>query len=106
MKNLNLEKATVQPEMIGNVYRIDGKAYVLSQDELVYDAETQEVIFDSAIYDRVFDRYEEDLRIVSAIRRKAKELAHGDSAMEEALRLHFAFTGLPHDSEEPEIKAA
>jgi hypothetical protein len=103
---LRLERAAVRPELIGNVYRVGGRAYILNQDFLVFDAETQEAVFDPRIYDKVFDRYEEDLRIAAAIRRKAKALANGDTAIEEALRIHLAFTGMTQEPEQTEDEAA
>ena len=70
-----LEKSRARTKLIGKAYAIDGKTYILNQDELVYDATTQEAVFDSRIYDKVFDRYEEDLILASAIRRKTRDLS-------------------------------
>lgn len=95
------ERVIEHSGFVGNLYRIEGKLYALSEHEDVLDVETGDLVFDSKIYDRVFDLYGEDLRIAAEIRRRAKEVARGNPVMEEALRFHYAFTGLPQDSESP-----
>jgi len=105
-RKLNSEKAIVREDLVGQLYSIDGKAYILTRNELVFDSDTEEPVFDPTIYNKVFDRREEDLQIEAAILRRAKHLAHGDSILEESLADHYRFSGLPQESEEPEIKAA
>ncbi|MBI5421707.1 hypothetical protein HZA44_01060 [Candidatus Peregrinibacteria bacterium] len=98
------ERVIERPGFVGNLYRIEDKLYALTEHEDVIDVETGDLVFDSKIYDRVFDLYGEDLRIAAEIRRKAKAIARGNTAMEEALRLHFAFTGLPQDADAPQAQ--
>lgn len=100
------ERVIERPGFVGNLYRIEGHLYALSEQEDVLDVETGDLVSDSKIYERVFELYGEDLRIAAEIRRKAKAVARGNPAMEEALRLHYAFTGLPQDSKAPETREA
>jgi hypothetical protein len=99
------EKAT-EDELIGFACTVNGKDYILSQDELVFDSETREVVYDPRIYNKVFDRYEEALTIANTVRRKSKELAHGGKAKRQLFGLHPTFSGLPQDSDESEDRAA
>ena len=84
---------------VGNLHRIDGRQYALTDEEQVFDTETGERILDSDIANQVFDLHAEDLRIAAEIRNKAKALAKGDFSMEEMLRLHFAFGDLSNAQE-------
>jgi hypothetical protein len=94
------EKPSVQTELIGALYDIGGKTYILNRDDLVYDADTHEVVFDSKVCDEVFDRYEEDLQTAAAIRKESesKASALGFPALEELIRFQLATNGLTLDS--------
>ena len=87
---------------VGSLYRVDGKLYVMTDEEQVFDTETGEQVLDSETANRVFDLHGEGIRIADEIRNRAKALAKGDPLMEEMLRLHFALTGLSKDSLFPE----
>ena len=93
----NLEKITPCPDLVGSVYRVSGRGYGLTQEGMVYDLQSRQFVDDARIRDQVFDRYEESLRFAASIRSRARALAHGDPDMEEALKIHFAFVGMPQN---------
>ncbi len=100
----NLDKAT-QAELTGYICRINGKDYVLNRDKLVFDIQTKEVVFDSRIYEKVLDRYEETKAIINLNRRNAIRLAKGDPAKEEAIRMCLISTR-PQEPWKSDVQAA
>ena len=95
IQTFNHKGAVLAPDIAGNAYAFNGMSYILNREGLVCDFETRQVVLDRDIVEAVHDQFEEDQAQIEAIDKKAKGLAKGDPSVEEALRIHFAFTGIP-----------
>lgn len=92
------------PKFTGDVHILNDRKYVVN-DEGIYDLETGQEVLDDKIIDAIADQLAEDFIETFKFNQKAKELAKGNAKLEEALRIHFAFTGTTNIPNQGDIAA-
>ena len=96
-KTLSREGVGIAHDVIGTVYSFEGRDYIIEEMGFIYEAETGDLVTDENVYDFIYDEFLQDAQKVTLISQRAAEMAQGDPVIEEALKAHFAFTGLPSD---------
>jgi hypothetical protein len=99
-------RVLARPTLVGDLYSVKGRDYVLNEDGLVYDPETEALVFDLKIIDGVFDQLEQLQIREAAIRRQARAMAPWDPDAENSLRHYLTFNGLTEENEEAYDRAA
>ena len=92
------------PKFTGDVHILNDRKYVVNNDG-IYDLETGQEVLDDEIVDAIADQLAEDFIETFKFNQKAKELAKGNAKLEEALRIHFAFTGTTNIPNQGDIAA-
>jgi hypothetical protein len=88
------EVADLDSRLTGNLYRVDGKVFLLNREGQVFELESESLVMDSKIVDQIIDQYEEELACAEANRQKARGLSKEDFAREEEQRIHNALSKL------------
>jgi len=89
----SIQKACGRSDLIGNIFTVQGRRYVLNLRGLVYDVESEKLIKDIPIVDEVYRHFEEKKTATESIRAEAKRLSEGDPILEEMRRVRLTILG-------------